>query len=831
MAGRAREALLAGAADAHEHGVAARLAQDALDARHVLDGVAEEDELHLRRVAQVVVLERVVEHGHDLVEVRRLLVGSRAVVGARAQEVDEEHGLGLEEVRVRPAGARAAEEARDELLDHGREDELVVRVDEAVVEHAEALVRPELGQRVERLALLRHDHEHALEDLAHVAQVEGVVRLDGRRLHGLARAVEHLDGRGHDLLGRALDVLGEDGGEAREDGAEDALQHLLGGRRDAEHVEVAREARRHDGAAAARRRGRAHDDRVRHVLPEELLPVVEALVIRVLAQQLDGRLRAVGLDEGHVHVVHVDDDALARRRAELRLLLLLELALDGHLRVERGRLRAEVDEDGHDGHAALVVGRGGAVQEVLHDDRLARARHAREEDRVELRELRLQQVAEAHRVDGRHDHVEVGHLAVVGEGRQDGAPLEPGHALGLLALRDVREGVVDRARAVADLGQHGVLERARADVEVELLEALRGDAAADGPDEGEGEERVEHLLDLLGVALDVEAHGRARLLVLVAGHADERREEAAQALHRLDLGRDDGLDAVRLAELQAEVDGREEEVEHVVLERLAHLGGHLARDPRAHEGLPAQRVGREEDDAEARDGGRARLVEVADLEEHAHLRLELDALAVREAERHVVVQHRVHVLDPDGVDGPVEDGPLAVLRLVRAELAHDGRAEAVRPLAGHLAELAVELAHRDALGVQHLEVHELHDLVLGAGLAQRLHGGGQRAVGRRLAAHGQAREHGAEAHLEDLEELQDLGVEGVDVLQALQLELVQEHLHELTRLVHGHGHAREEVAHDGVEERQVVREELGDVAVLHGADQHDVLAEVREGAL
>merc|ERR1719261_1779170 len=47
--------------------------------------------------------------------------------------------------------------------------------------------------------------------------------------------------------------------------------------------------------------------------------------------------------------------------------------------------------------------------------------------------------------------------------------------------------------------------------------------------------------------------------------------------------------------------------------------------------------------------------QVVHLEEHAHLVLQLDALAVSEAERLVVVEHRVHRLDPDSVDRPVED--------------------------------------------------------------------------------------------------------------------------------------------------------------------------------
>lgn len=43
-----------------------------------------------------------------------------------------------------------------------------------------------------------------------------------------------------------------------------------------------------------------------------------------------------------------------------------------------------------------------------------------------------------------------------------------------------------------------------------------------------------------------------------------------------------------------------------------------------------------------------------------HVGRELDPLRVGEAEHLVVVQHRIHVLDPHGVHGPVAYQPLVV---------------------------------------------------------------------------------------------------------------------------------------------------------------------------
>ena len=93
-----------------------------------------------------------------------------------------------------------------------------------------------------------------------------------------------------------LDVLVEGLHEATENGLENNFHDRLAGRRDTEHVVVPREARRDDRSATARRRRAREEHRVRNVLPEELVAVVEALEVEELPEELDGRLGAVGLD-------------------------------------------------------------------------------------------------------------------------------------------------------------------------------------------------------------------------------------------------------------------------------------------------------------------------------------------------------------------------------------------------------------------------------------------------------------------------------------------------------------------------------------------------------
>jgi len=50
-----------------------------------------------------------------------------------------------------------------------------------------------------------------------------------------------------------------------------------------------------------------------NLFPEEFLAVVQSAKVLVLSQQLNGRLRAVSIQLGHVQVVNEYDDSLAGR--------------------------------------------------------------------------------------------------------------------------------------------------------------------------------------------------------------------------------------------------------------------------------------------------------------------------------------------------------------------------------------------------------------------------------------------------------------------------------------------------------------------------------------
>lgn len=61
-------------------------------------------------------------------------------------------------------------------------------------------------------------------------------------------------------------------------------------------------------------------------------------------------------------------------------------------------------------------------------------------------------------------------------------------------------------------------------------------------------------------------------------------------------------------------------------------------------------------------------LKVHGLEDEAHLRGHLDNLTAHQAQLLVVVQHRVHVLDPHSIHRPVKDQPLPVRALETANI-------------------------------------------------------------------------------------------------------------------------------------------------------------------
>mmetsp|Transcript_7569 Transcript_7569/g.17978 ORF Transcript_7569/g.17978 Transcript_7569/m.17978 type:complete len:269 (+) Transcript_7569:5018-5824(+) len=105
--------------------------------------------------------------------------------------------------------------------------------------------------------------------------------------------------------------------------------------------------------------------------------------------------------------------------------------------------------------------------------------------------------------------------------------------------------------------------------------------------------------------------------------------------------------------------------------------------PRVHDRLPAQvRVRLQEHDAHTGHSRWRGIVQVPNLEQHRSHRRQLNDLATVQAQFLVVVKHGVHVLDPDGIHGPIKNRPLVVIVLLGLESTHDPASKAVCPLLG-----------------------------------------------------------------------------------------------------------------------------------------------------
>mmetsp|Transcript_9912 Transcript_9912/g.31208 ORF Transcript_9912/g.31208 Transcript_9912/m.31208 type:complete len:271 (-) Transcript_9912:896-1708(-) len=249
----------------------------------------------------------------------------------------------------------------------------------------------------------RCDHEHALEHLAQVAQVERVVALGRRRQQLRADAVVQLDGGRHHTTPDRLHLRGEAGRQERvQDGREDEVHRLILHLRVRDRVEVPEEAWRHRVPPPTRRPTRQHHHRVHHAAPRQCLAVIPPASAQPLPQQLDRRLRAVHLHLGHVQVVHEHHRVLAQRRPEHALAPLAQLAVNDVLRLVGAGLCREVDEQ------RLVYLRVHLVQQLVDGrHRLAGARVARQHHRLVRHQQLVHHPRHAHRVHRwHHDRLE-----------------------------------------------------------------------------------------------------------------------------------------------------------------------------------------------------------------------------------------------------------------------------------------------------------------------------------------------------------------------------------------------------------------------------------------
>mmetsp|Transcript_14390 Transcript_14390/g.42318 ORF Transcript_14390/g.42318 Transcript_14390/m.42318 type:complete len:557 (-) Transcript_14390:122-1792(-) len=550
-------------------------------------------------------------------------------------------------------------------------------------------------------------------------------------------------------------------------------------------------------------------------------------MVHPLAEELDRRLGAVHLEGRHVEVVDKHCQPAAERRTKHPLAPLVYLGVDDVLRLIGRRLRREVDK----GRRPLL--RRQREDMPLDVRRLTGPRRADVEERPVVVKQRMEECGVARRVEcGHDDRRELGRRRDLRLLPRDCLhPRLPGVlrlVKDILEARRLRREEGAPPRRLAKGAVHLLVARwglacgHLAQKRVELWPRRAIDDACYSPDERKEEQVLQPELQSLanlgcpGLVIQRrkeeglhQRHKRAHAIHLVS-HRNPHRE------HRLALLDD---------ESRARWDQPSKQVPQLVCKGLGGLRERV--EPRCEQRLPADLRWLDVHHAAARDGGRRGYGQVLDLENHRHVGGHGNHLARHEAELLVVVQHRVHVLDPDRVDGAVEDHPLEFLqrdaRLLRVRLRHmtdEHRCDSVGPLASLQVKRAVQLVHRDRLWIH---CHDAHLVEIWVILDSR-HGRLQHSQHAALATTGWADQHHAMPHDRHFVELDALDQE---VWRELELEGSLRHgldlRLEIRVLCAWLCDAGEDVFDDRAEEKDVVAKKLRQVRVADRAEHRQVL--------
>ena len=128
----------------------------------------------------------------------------------------------------------------------------------------------------------------------------------------------------------------------------------------------------------------------------------------------------------------------------------------------------------------------------------------------------------------------------------------------------------------------------------------------------------------------------------------------------------------------------------------------------------------------------------------------LDTLTVGQAKSHVVIEHSVHVLDPNSIDGTIKNSPHLLIGLVLRSHSHDLGGKTISPLLRNEVDLTIKLTHRDSLRVKDLLVDELEASIGVILFAESCHHISQHLIASGFTATGGSDQHDTETHVESL---------------------------------------------------------------------------------
>jgi hypothetical protein len=172
----------------------------------------------------------------------------------------------------------------------------------------------------------------------------------------------------------------------------------------------------------------------------------------------------------------------------------------------------------------------------------------------------------------------------------------------------------------------------------------------------------------------------------------------------------------------------------------------------------------------------------------------------------VIVEHSVHVLNPNGIHRAVKHDPLAVGALIRSGDAVVDSKDPVTPFVAHRIKLAIQLPHCDALGVHAVYTHFV--LVILPCILELAQGRSEGAVAASFGTVGQSHNHQPVPHHYHFVQLNGLLAEVCSGLEICVFAPALQFFKHVDVVGRGQNSGRKQILGDALKKRQIVREKL-----------------------
>mmetsp|Transcript_10932 Transcript_10932/g.12860 ORF Transcript_10932/g.12860 Transcript_10932/m.12860 type:complete len:895 (-) Transcript_10932:5695-8379(-) len=675
----------------------------ARNSHHVTEGVFEQHQLKLQRLAPLIeqplpVVTNILQHRQAL----NALVEARVTVNHLTRVVIQ-HRLAQKVHKVERCLHLLQNITTEVLLDQGENQIngplLVLRSGQLIAEHTLALMPPQREEITLRALHLRtivrvgtllvetlpHSQHHALEHLRQLTHVEQVVELRWSRKHLNLNLVPQCNGQRHELRrGLHHRVVKISCIKATfHQCSEDVINSSNRRQRDIEQAELTLETIWNIVLASP---GSIHSSNVKTIcnklhVSNGLLKRVHSALLQQLTHNLIGHLVTPVVVERHTDIIHKHNHPLTTGRTESPTLTLLNRAFHRELENIRGGETRKRDSLRH--HFI----RAEPTDEPT-DSRGLRSTGASNEDGAALdRRAQPEELLITHRVQCWDNKLCVLGLFLVLGVLPSGNPDLPVFPLGgLLVHKELEDRIlsfVECRHVVREL--HHLL--------VELGSVLENQQTSEGP----------------SAAVDEHALVVPLRKELVRVHARQQApgQQRTQRRHAAEVTRDVIPGRTLSHRLAVHAHHKQQRFDVLLEQRLKNcsLLWTPSCQPRLGQRLPPKLSLGHVNNTGARHRGGGGIVQVLRLEHRLHQWAHGDTVTIGKGQDLVVIEHSVQVLNPDSVHGAVQHDP-CVLVLVLRSAAPQHRKHTIGPVTSRSVHTPEHLRRGNRLRVH------LPDLVL-----------------------------------------------------------------------------------------------------------------------